>query len=212
MSETQQVDQVTEATPVSEPTPSGEAANHGEPSQEPQGLTATNPMEQVGEEAGQAESAVPENYEAFKLGGDYGELQPEDAQELTAVAKELGLSQEATQKVVESATPAMHKVIFRRLEAQVKTWTEASKADKEFGGAEFNANMAIAKKAYDRYATPELKQAMNAAGLGCHPEFLRLFYRLGKDMEQDAGVQGGAQNPQQSWAKRLYPNTPQMQG
>lgn len=175
------------------------------------GLTDTNPMEQAAEvQPQQVAEPAPENYTAFKLGEQLGDLTPEDAPEFVAAMKELGLSQEKAQKLAESAAPALYNRMRADLQAKAVAWKESAKADKEFGGANFDANMAIAKTAYDRYTTPELRQIMNSAGLGCHPEFLRMFYRLGKDLQQDHGVQGGAQNPQQSWAKRLYPNTPQM--
>ena len=76
--------------------------------------------------------------------------------------------------------------------AERASWEELSRNDKEFGGAKFDENMAIAKKGYDALATPELKGILNKSGLGNHPELIRAFYKAGKMLSEDSLVMGVA--------------------
>lgn len=114
------------------------------------------------------------------------------------VAKELDLSQEAAQKLVNFQAQA----ILRERTA----WAEASKADPEFGGDKLQENMAVAKKAIETFGTPGLTEMLNKTGLGNHPEVVRAFYRAGKAISDDTVVIG-RQAPAQDDAKRFYPQS-----
>lgn len=93
-----------------------------------------------------------------------------------AVAKELNLSQEAAQKVIDKMEPAL----VRRVEALRKEWAQASQTDAEFGGQNFKQNVKAIRRTYLQTTTPELRAAFEASGLDSNPEVLRHFYRLSK--------------------------------
>ncbi|MDR0250194.1 MAG: protease [Burkholderiales bacterium] len=106
------------------------------------------------------------------------------------VAKELKLSQENAQKVLDKVAPLIAKEQAQAIETTVDGWRESSKADKEFGGDKLGENLAIAKKGLDAYATPELRAMLNQSGLGDHPEVIRLFWKLGQTVKEDTFIGG----------------------
>lgn len=126
-----------------------------------------------------------------------------------ASAREANLTQEAAQKLLDTMSPKIAERQQEQVLAINKEWLETSKADTEFGGAALDVNLAIAKKALDTFATPELKTLLGTTGLGNHPEVIRFFYRTGKAISEDKFVGGGAApagkaaNP----AAILYDNT-----
>lgn len=133
--------------------------------------------------------------------------------EFGTLAKKYGLTQEAAQEFATLGAKAVSKTddtvlnAFADLTANIaKVWEGESKADKEFGGANLDANMATAKTAIDTYATPELVSILgkydkeknpNGTGLGNNPEIIRLFYRLGKTISPDSALVEG-KSPQET--------------
>lgn len=140
----------------------------------------------------QEPQGAPEKYELKAPEGQ--EFDGEFLKAYEETAKELNLTNEAAQKLIDKVSPVMQKQQMERIEAVRKEWTENSKADKEFGGDKLNENLVTAKAALDQFGTPELKQLLNDSGLGNHPEVIRLLYRAGKQISQDKFV--GGQAPQ----------------
>ncbi len=122
------------------------------------------------------------------------------------VAKELNLSQEQAQKFLDKVGPVMAAQQVEALTAVSNEWAESAKTDKEFGGDKLNENLAVAKKAMDAFASPELRTLLNESALGNNPEVIRMFYRVGKAISEDGFVVGGnASNTDKSAAQRMYP-------
>jgi len=130
--------------------------------------------------------------------------------EFSTVAKELGLSQDAAQKIVERLTPKLaERTAHAQAEAVTKYRAELVsqvKADKEIGGDKLNEKLAVADKALSAFGTPELRTLLNTSGLGDHPEIIRAFYRAGVAISEDKFVPGGTKpsKAEQSAASRLY--------
>ena len=134
-----------------------------------------------------AESA-PEKYE-FKApeGLDFD---AELIANYSEIAKELNLSQDAAQKILDKMSPVVEQRRLQQIE-QVRTeWADASRNDKEFGGEKLPENLAVAKKALDQFGTPELRTLLNTSGLGNHPDVIRFMYRAGKAISEDRYVGG----------------------
>lgn len=167
------------------------------------------PAEQPDESAdGQAPkdekpAAAPEKYE-FKHPQEGQQYDAKVTEAFSAVAKELNLSQEAAQSVMDKMSPVIAARQQEALTAARQEWREASKADKEFGGEKLAENLGLAKKAIDAYATPELKSLLEESGLGNNPEVVRLFYRVGKSMSEDGFVVGRGTATQPKDARSLY--------
>lgn len=110
-------------------------------------------------------------------------------------AKEFGLSQENAQKLVDIGLKLSAKVRESATEnwkAQVAGWAEQSKADKEFGGKDFEANLGVARSAIDQFGTQAFKDILDQSGLGNHPEVLRFAHRIGKAIGNDTVLSGVA--------------------
>lgn len=152
-----------------------------------------------------AKPAAPEKYE-FKA-PDGQAFDPEVLKAYEGVARELGLSQEGAQKVLDTVAPKLQEQQQAAIEQTKAQWAEQSKADKEFGGDKMPEHLAVAKKALDKFGSPELRQLLNDSGLGNHPEIIRAFYRAGKAISEDGFVSGNARaNPGSDPAKRLFPD------
>ena len=134
--------------------------------------------------------AVPEQYE-FKPpeGVEFDEA---TIGVYAEAAREAGLSQQAADIVLNKIAPHLAQQQAARLAEARNDWARQSRADAEFGGGKLDENLAVAKKAVDALASPELKTLLEQSGLGNHPEIIRLFYRAGRSLSQDAFVGGKA--------------------
>lgn len=151
-------------------------------------------------------TGAPDKYE-FKLPEGI-QLDSNGTAAFSEVAKELNLTQEAAQKVLDKMGPVIagrHAEVLNTAKAQ---WVEGAKGDKEFGGEKLTENLAVAKKALDTFGTPELRTLLNESGLGNHPEIIRAFFRAGKAISEDQFVTAGSGSPKgaRGLADALYPN------
>lgn len=148
---------------------------------------------------------VPESYE-FKM-PEGVELDSKAADEFSAIAKELKLSQADAQRIADVAVKMQQKQAETHAE-MVKGWADSCKTDKEFGGDNLQQNLSVARKAIDTFGSPELKAMLNSTGMGNHPEVVRFAFKAGKAISEDSFVQSGSRTPtpDASLEKRLYPN------
>ena len=168
-------------------------------------------VEQTPEQASaeqQPKAGAPEVYEFKAAEGQT--FDPEFVKSYSEVARELNLTQEAAQTMIDKVGPVLAQQQAAQI-AQVRNdWAEASKVDAEFGGAKFSENLAIAKQSIDKFATPEFKKMLDDTGLGNHPEWIRYCYRVSKAFSPDnfeGGHKEGGAAPKDfnSMASKLYP-------
>lgn len=126
-------------------------------------------------------------------------------EQATPIFKELGLSKEQAQKLVNLKAQESQQQADA-FNQQLETWRTSAKADKEYGGDLFEANIALARSAMNRVGTPELKQLLNDSGVGDHPEVIRLMVRVGKMTAEDNPTKGRPAAVKQDNAAILYPN------
>ena len=165
--------------------------------------------QQQEQEEVKAPEGAPEKYELKAPEGE--EFDSAFLKTYEETARELNLTNEAAQKMIDKLSPVLQQQTVERIEAIRSEWAEASKSDKEFGGAKLNENLAVAKTALDKFGTPELKQLINDSGIGNHPELIRFFYRAGKAITPDdfvCGHQEGKAAPKNfnEYALALYSN------
>lgn len=184
-------------------TASGDSANGDNPAGEEKPGTEKTAEELAAEKAEKDKKpAAPEKYEFAAPEG-----QALDANALAVfepIAKELGLTQEQAQKLVD-IYPQIQQQQAEAWSKQIADWGEQVKADKEIGGDKFNASVGLAQRALDQFGNPELREYLNASGLGNHPALVRFCAKVGKSMAEDSFVvpnQGG----QRSAADILYGN------
>jgi hypothetical protein len=179
--------------------------------------TATQPSTDANAKPGEKPAdapAVPEKYD-FQL-PDGVQLEAAALEELSGMAKELGLTQEQAQKVANlgaKQAQAFAAQLTERQQAATAEWATQTSADKELAGPQGQAleeNLSFAKKAIDTFATPEFKKLLNESGLGNHPEMVRVFVRAGKAISEDGRLVSGSagQKVRESTPieNRIYPN------
>ena len=142
----------------------------------------------------QGNQAVVEKYELKLPEGSL--LRPEHVEKIALIAKERGLSNENAQLLVEREHQARTEFLneLRAQDEQAKTaWISEVKADKEIGGDNFNRSVETAKRALDRFGSPEFKAMLDDTGYGNHPEVVRIFARIASSMSEDQLVIPGSQ-------------------
>lgn len=152
---------------------------------------------------------VPEKYD-LKL-PEGSQLDAARVEKIASFAKERGLSNEQAQVILERESSAVNEHVEAQkaqFEQRKAGWMSEIQADKEIGGEAFKENAERAKRVVDRFGSDTFKKILNDTGLGNHPELVRLFSRIGKDMAEDRMVLPNASSSGE--AKRIqdvfYPN------
>ncbi|ENM1056213.1 peptidase [Enterobacter hormaechei] len=153
----------------------------------------------------QKQDGAPEKYEFKPAEGQ--ELDTAALEQFEPIARELNLTNEQAQKMVDlygtKIMPMVQKQQAEAWQKQTEGWAETVKADKEIGGDKLTANLSAAQRALDQFGTPDLKEYLNATGLGNHPDLVKTFVKIGKAMSEDGMVDGSNQG-QRSAAEVLY--------
>lgn len=160
------------------------------------------------QQAATAANAPPAEYKFPQVDGE--DLPAEVVAELSATAKELGLTQAQAEKFAAyelKLRADADKETKAALEKVQQDWRDQVKADKDIGGAKLDENLATAKKALEKFF-PEV--AKNQAGFPFldHPDVVRGLVAIGKaigpdgDFVRSPGSATGAADP----AKVLFPN------
>lgn len=194
---------LTAATEITESTVTSEAEPNQaqEAATDKTALAETEAKEEVKADEAKTEDKAEDSEKAaddkpveytFEL-PDGVEMAPETLEELKGVAGELKLDQEGAQKLASLGAGMFQKWETAQADAikAVKAeWADATKADKEIGGADFDKNLGVAKSALEKFGTPELKSFLDETGLGNHPEINRLFWKVGNQISDDTLVAG----------------------
>jgi hypothetical protein len=143
---------------------------------------------------------APEKYEDFKL-PEGVQSDPADVAEFQGLAKELNLTQEQAQKLIDFEAKVSQKAADAAATNQKQAWvdhvdrlTTEFKADKEIGGAKLDESVALANLALKELGTPELIQRLKTSGMGCDVELGRLLVKAGALMKEaePSGLGSGA--------------------
>nr|WP_308530021.1 peptidase [uncultured Serratia sp.]DAM25245.1 MAG TPA: stabilization protein [Caudoviricetes sp.] len=129
--------------------------------------------------------AAPEKYEFVAPEGQ--ELDANALSVFEPIAKELGLTQEQAQKLVD-IYPQIQQQQAEAWSKQGEEWREQVKSDKEIGGDKYTANVGNAQKALDQFGSPALREYLETTLLGNHPELVRFFAKVGKAVSEDTMV------------------------
>lgn len=154
----------------------------------------------------QKPEGAPEKYE-FKA-GEGVELDTEALKDFEPVARELNLTNEQAQKLVDAYPKILAGVQQRQAEAwqsQTERWAADVKADKEIGGDRLTANLSAAQRALEQFGDSELKEYLDSTGLGNHPALVKAFIKVGKAMSEDKVVTGGHESGGSDLISAFYP-------
>lgn len=153
---------------------------------------------------------APEVYD-FKPQKDQ-QFEPEFVKAYSEVAKELNLSQEAAQKILDKVSPVVQQQQLAQVKAIRDKWAEDSKADKEFGGDKLPETLSMTTALVSRFGTQAYRDFLNVTGVGDHPEVVRFHYQMAKAIFPDnfvGGHQQGQGDPKtfSDQASVLYPSS-----
>lgn len=154
-------------------------------------------------------SVVPEKYE-FKA-PEGVTFDPAQIEAFTPIAKELGLTNEQAQRLVDlhAANTAAARTAADTAWADVtKRWADETRADKEIGGLKFAENISVAAKAIDKFGSPALRKALDDSGMGNHPDVVKFFVKVGRQLSEDtiaSGNAGGGGTPKTA-EQIMFPN------
>lgn len=181
-----------------------QTGNEGDKPQEDKPADGDKPADKPDDKE-QKQDGAPEKYEFQAAEGV--ELDNAALEQFEPIARELNLTNEQAQKMVDlygtKIMPMVQKQQAEAWQKQTEGWAETVKADKEIGGDKLTANLSAAQRALDQFGTPELKEYLNATGLGNHPDLVKTFVKIGKAMSEDGMVDGSNQG-QRSAAEVLY--------
>lgn len=150
-------------------------------------------------------SGAPEKYTDFTL-PDGLQLSKEMAEAFPAIAKELNLTQEQAQKLVDLQSQSVTRQ-HEEQQAEFKAiQTEWKNETIQALGPNYESEMGFAAKVIDRFGTPELRTLFNETGIGNHKEMATMLIKLGKAISEDGFVEGSNQAGSKGAANVLYPN------
>lgn len=129
---------------------------------------------------------LPENYyydeemlnEFNELAGKYN-LSQKSANELMSMAV----------KLTKLTGDNFSKTIADKQRRQIEEFKHNLINDREIGGAAFERTMRTANIAYNQFADAEVQTLLSKTGLNCHPKVVKMFYKIGKLMQNDS-IQG----------------------
>lgn len=207
-------DQTPPTTPSTETKPTETPKADEKPSIVNAGEKPTEPAKAQG---------APEKYEAFKVPEGY-EMPEEVTKEVNTMFKDLNLSQEGAQKLIDyyhTKNQEAAEAPFKLWEKTQEEWQTAVKLDPEVG-PKLNEVRQTISKAIDGIGDPKLasdfRSAMDYTGAGNNLAFIKAFYRLAQKVTEGGHVAGtgpakfGQTAPgttdKPTAARALYPNLP----
>lgn len=168
------------------------------------------------EASDKAAKTVPEKYELKLPEGFNVDQTSLDA--LTPVFKELGLTNDAVNKLAIAYAPQIKAQIDLQQKTVIDAWTKETdgwKADsvKELG-VDAPKELAFAAKVINRFGSKyknadgtdgnKLRDMLDETRVGNHPEFTRLLIGIGKVMSQDAFVESRNNNSAPGGFRSIY--------
>lgn len=174
--------------------------------------------------AAAAEAAKKPTAYDLKL-SDGSHLDVTAVEKTTAIARELGLSQEAAAKVFGHLESMVgERVIATKQDfapggafwtKQVEQWEAEALADPILGGTpeKLQANVKVVKGYVEKFFEPEIIQFLDATGLGSNPRFLRGLLKATKAFAEGSTIDRGTGNgpeptDEEARANKFYDKTP----
>lgn len=158
-------------------------------------------------------STAPDKYEEFTLPEGFT-MNEESFNEASKTFKELGLSQDAAQKLIDlqaSESKGREEADKKSSEALFKQFEKELREDSDFGGDKFDENMGLARKALDEFGSQGLKEKLDIYGMGNDPDYIRFMRDIGKALSEDSFVSGASTQTEKSVAETLYPGMTKKQ-
>jgi len=150
-----------------------------------------------------ATKGAPEKYSDFKVPEGVEVNQPM-LEEFKVTAKELNLTQEEAQKLINLQVKNVQGISEGLLKTFNETLTAWKKETVQELGVDYKKELVFAGKAIEKFGTPELRQILNQTGIGNHKELVKFFVKIGKLVSEDTFVDGKNKTGPKSDAELFY--------
>lgn len=160
----------------------------------PDSKTDTAKTEPVKTDVKTQVAGAPETYTDFKMPEGVA-LDKALLDKALPMFKDLGLSQDAAQKLVSFQAENVKSEIDARLTDYNKTVEGWKQETMKSLGADYEKELGFAAKALDAYGSKELRQLLDQTGFGNNPLIAKMLVAVGKAMSEDAVVEGSRHAP-----------------
>lgn len=140
----------------------------------------------------QRTTQAPEKYEAFTL-PDGVRIGDSIKGEFETVAKELGLSQQNAQRLVDLAAKNSNtslENIQSQWAKQREDWVNELKGDREFGGDKLNETVTRAQQVLTKFGSEKLNGFLGQSGYGDNKDLIVMLAKVHKALGEDLPVNG----------------------
>jgi hypothetical protein len=160
---------------------------------------------------------APQEYSEFQV-PEGATLDGQSAAEFKGLAKELDLTQEQAQKLLDFGGGKLRA----QVEAPYKLWAETQakwqaevKADPEIGGTKFEQSIKDAAQVFvpgesnpfvgSDAEAKALREALNMTGAGNNPAIVKMFVKMGKMLSEPGGLSGNPVKDGREFLNKMYP-------
>lgn len=186
----------------------------GQPGDEPDDKADADGAAKEGEDKSKEGDADPDDVVPEDGKYSYDDL-PEGVEvdekmsgQVSEIFKEAGLTQKQANVVASKYAAILQdqsKAHADLVGDTIKGWVTEAKADKEIGGAQWDASVTNANAALTKFGTAELDAALAASGLSNHPEMIRFCARIGAAVADDKFTPGnGGVTDNRPVEERMY--------
>lgn len=146
---------------------------------------------------------APDKYTDFKVPDGF-QLDPDAIAKATPVFKELGLNQDAAQKLVDTYRELTEQAVAAPREAYLKLTSDWLKEAQDHPdlrgklgpGQEVNVRIGqLLSSLPDQKLASDFREAMDLTGVGNHPAFIRVFDHVAKLLTEGKHVAGNGPSP-----------------
>lgn len=171
-------------------------------------------VEDAADKAATDAPVIPEAYELTLPEGMA--LDADLLGEVTPVFKEIGLTNEAANKLMPFAAKLLEKSrtpfetqMLEAISAQRKAWLDEAKSAEDIGGPKWDATLGVAAKGLDAMgfkAGTQFRALLNDSGLGNHPDMIRAFAKLGELAGEEGDFARADAGAPVDALSEMYPN------
>lgn len=180
---------------------SDDAADGGDDSSAADGADDGDDSGDGGDDEGDKPEGAPEEYADFTA-PEGVELDAETLEAFKPIAKELNLTQEQAQKLVDAQSAQSQRWAEAVQQHVIDTrtqWRADAQADETIGGEKFGENLALAKAGRDAFGDDDFKALLDETGIGDHPAMIRMLYRVGRANSEHDFVNTGKPEQRKSF-------------
>jgi hypothetical protein len=170
--------------------------------------TSDEPTKEKADPEKDVAKGAPEEYEKFDTPEEF-DYDEAAAEAFAPVAKDLDLSQEQAQKLVDVYAEQMReqsRAQHEHFQTVQEGWQKQAREDTEYGGAKFEENVGKANAFLKKFGSDDLTTALAETGMANHPELIRLMVKAGQAMSEDGLVFGQEHQAPKDPASILFPN------